>query len=270
MLEELYRLYSEDLVPVERETFYRVLRPEEAKVFYETQEERVVGACVVHGNSVSLLCVERAWRNRGIGGRLLGQAEEYLLSQGAQEILLGRGPHYLLQGVPEGEAVAFFQKRGYAATWSSVDMSLPLKGDALRLPQTPEGLAFRYAGEGDQSSLLQAVEDAESDWLDIFRNCEEPVLLALKGQEIVGFECVSPTGGRFVSPGERIGSIGCVGVVEKQREKGIGTRLVMEGARLLKAQGCGSVELRYVYLVDWYRKMGFEVTRSLWMGEKSL
>ena len=42
------------------------------------------------------------------------------------------------------------------------------------------------------------------------------------------------------------------------------------GAEWLKSRGCTGVELRYVELVNWYRRIGFTVTRRQWMGEKAL
>ena len=41
-------------------------------------------------------------------------------------------------------------------------------------------------------------------------------------------------------------------------------------SRWLKEQGCGSIELRYVALEDWYHKVGFCTFQRMWMGEKNL
>ena len=38
----------------------------------------------------------------------------------------------------------------------------------------------------------------------------------------------------------------------------------------VKEQGCSSIELLYVALVDWYQKVGFQVNQRQWMGEKIL
>ena len=86
--------------------------------------------------------------NSKLDDDLLAQAEEHTKSQGHSQVVLGQGPHYLFQGVPEENpgAVEFFQKRGYQAAWSSVNMRLDLAGydpGQVDIPPVPEGVAFR-------------------------------------------------------------------------------------------------------------------------------
>ena len=118
--------------------------------------------------------------------------------------------------------------------------------------------------------LHEAVLDAEPGWLGIFQACADPIYIAESNGVIEGFEILSPHGGRFVSSPEQVGSVGCVGVIHKARNKGIGRQMVVKGIEWLKAERCSSVELFYVDLVDWYQKIGFETVRHQWMGEKSL
>lgn len=185
---------------------------------------------------------------------------------------------YILQGIPVDEnniAVDFFKKRGYYAEWESTNMCLSLVNfdkNALTIPPTPETIDFRftdYSDETDKSALLKAVRDAETNWVNIFETCVDPVMLAMLGGKIIGFQILSPNGGRFL-PNENVGCIGCVGVIHETRKKGIGLRMVAEGADWLKRNGCLSIELRYVELVEWYKKIGFYTTGKQWMGEKCL
>ncbi len=104
----------------------------------------------------------------------------------------------------------------------------------------------------------------------MFTTCVDPVLLAVEAGAVLGFAILSPGGGRFSPPGERDGCIGCVGVAGCARRRGIGRGMVVYGAEWLKSRGCTGVELRYVELVNWYRRIGFTVTRRQWMGEKAL
>lgn len=276
MVQELYELYSRCLpeYPVTEETFCRVLKPEKARVLTKYRNGVLAGFAMLHQNSVTLLCVAEPFQGKGIGSELLEESEALIRASGAEKVILGCGPHYLLQGVPEENgAPGFFQKRGYTATWSSVNMSLSLRDflpERLGIPPLPENMQFRFAEPEDGDALLEAVENAERNWLDLFREMQEPVFLAVREGEILGFQCLSPEGGQFVKPGQKIGSIGCVGVVEKAREQGIGRQMVAAGARWLREQGCTAVELRYVYLEEWYRKLGFETVSHQWMGEKTL
>jgi GNAT superfamily N-acetyltransferase len=117
--------------------------------------------------------------------------------------------------------------------------------------------------------LLLAVDNAEPGWHGIFETCTDPVLLAIDSgtDRITGFEILSKDVGRFL---KGAGCIGCVGVIQSARDKGIGRRMVAKGIDWLKSQRSPCIELRYVELVDWYKVLGFQVVGWQWMGEKIL
>ncbi len=274
---ELYQLYLECFpqYPIKEEWFYNLLKPEKATLFQERKNGELVGFSMIHGNSIPLLCVKESFRRQGIGSSLLAKSEEHIRKNGGKNIVLGQARWYLLQGVPleNPEAVPFFEHRGYSAEWTSVNMLLPLHGydpQAFPIPPAPQGLTFRLLEEQDTPQLLEAVENAQHYWLDCFHDYHGLVLAADLDGKIVGFEMVDPEGGRFIPSSEKVGSIGCVGVVKEAREKGIGMQMVLEGIKWLQSQGSGSVELLYVALVDWYQKLGFQVNQSQWMGQKTL
>jgi len=159
---------------------------------------------MIHGSSIAMLCVKPSRRRKGIGSRLLDESERIIARTGAKKVVLGQGKHYLLQGVPYIKSdVAFFENRGYKADWVSVNMTLPLcefEMEQLAVPPLPEGVLFRFATERDRQTLLRVVLDAHSAWEGVFVDCVDPVLLAVRGEEIVGFEILSPNGGRFTPP----------------------------------------------------------------------
>jgi ribosomal protein S18 acetylase RimI-like enzyme len=277
MFTDIFNLYNNSLpaYKMTEEVWHDWLKPEKAKIIRAYESAETIGFSLIHGSSVALLCVAEEYRGRGHGSRLLKESEEHIKSSGADKIILGQGRHYILQGVPAGNpsAVSFFEKRGYSAEWTSVNMDIRLAefdSAALNLPPLPEGVSFRMAEEKDKSALLAAVEDADSEWVHIFEDVGDPVMLAVKDGEIVGFQILASEGARFFTGDEKRGCIGCVGVINKARELGIGRRMVAEGMNLLKKQGCASVELRYVEIVDWYKKLGFYVVAEQWMGEKRI
>ena len=274
---DLYRLYLECFpqYPMQETLFYDLLKPEKAVLFREYRNDVLAGFSAVHGESVFLLCVKPLFRRQGIGSRLLKKSEEQIRRSGGTRVTLGQGRWYLLQGVPleNPEAVPFFRRRGYAADWNSVNMFLPLGGydpQAFPIPPAPRGLSFRILEEKDTPQLMAAVENAHCQWLDCFRGYHGFVLAAELADKIVGFEIVDPEGGRFCRPKEKTGSIGCVGVVQEAREQGIGMQMVLEGIKCLQSRGCSSIELLYVALVDWYKKLGFQIRQEQWMGGKRL
>ena len=137
-------------------------------------------------------------------------------------------------------------------------------------PPVPEGVAFRLLETGEEAALLAAVEDAQPAWLEFYQGCPSPILVAVEQGQLVGFAMVPPEGGRFLGDVEKPGSLECVGVVKSHRNRGIGMGMVLAGIRWLKEQGCGSIELRYVALEDWYHKVGFCTFQRMWMGGKNL
>lgn len=254
--------------------FDELLKPQEAHIIAEYEQEQMVGYVMVHGGSIPVLCVAENHRRHGIGSRLLAASEEYIRSLGKKKLTLGCGPYYLLQGVPVvGDNVSFFQKRGYTADWTSVNMELPLSGfelSKLNIPPAPDEVTYRFANSNDLPELLSAVKDAQPDWVNVFKSNVDPVYLAILDEKIVGFEVLASNGGRFLRPGQQVGCVGCVGVVPSARERGIGMDMVAHGIQWLKDQGCSLVELRYVELESWYRKLGFQTVAWQWMGEKDL
>ena len=277
MYQEIFELYLScfPTYPVTKELFHTLLKPEKAHIIQKHIQGKLVAFSLIHGSSISLLCVAEEYRKQGIGSLLLDESERYICESGANHIILGRGKHYLLQGVPtnQEEVVQFFINRGYSSTWTSTNMRLDLKNfsaNKLDIPIAPENIEYRFAEAKDMPSLFDAIQDAKSAWKNVFETCTDPIYIALNGDKVIGFEVLSPAGGRFVADGEKVGCVGCVGVVVAEREKGIGRQMVVNGIEWLKSQGCTAIELRYVEIVNWYRKIGFQATQLQWMGEKEI
>lgn len=275
MNSEIYDLYTKCFpnYPIKESLFILLLAPEKAHIICKRVGNKLIGFSMIHGNSISLLCVDEHYRNNDIGTELLKLSEKFISNTRADKIILGRGRYYLLQGVPhdDNSVVPFFEHRGYLALWTSVNMCLSLNSfqvDNIIIPPCPGNVKFRFISRDKMHQLLNAVEDAESGWLGIFQDCADPIFIAESNGIILGFEILSPYGGRFIFSTEQVGCVGCVGVINKARNKGIGRQMVVKGIEWLKNQGCTSVELRYVELVDWYKKIGFEIIRHQWMGEK--
>ncbi len=276
-IRDLYEIYCEAMprYPLTFSRFDDIISKDGSHLFTAENADKVIGFCVVSGNNIVLLCVKKEYRHSNYGKHLLIMAEGFISANYDEAILGGGG---LFQGVPcdndEESSVPFFEKRGYSADFTSVNMGLELNEKAvekLKEAPRPDGVTYRFADDNDREKLLAAVKDAQEDWLPIFEeNKDAPVLLAVCGDEIAGFEMVEENGGMFFSDNEKHGMIGCVGVTHKYRRRGIGLAMTAEGSLSLYERNCKDIQLLYVERVAWYNKLGYEVTSRQWMGRKKI
>lgn len=276
-IRDLYEIYCEAMprYPLTFSRFDDMISKDGSHLFTAENADKVIGFCVVSGNNIVLLCVKKEYRHSNYGKHLLIMAEGFISASYDEAILGGGG---LFQGVPcdndEESSVPFFEKSGYDADWTSVNMGLTLNEKSVsKLKETPrpDGITYRFADDTDREKLLAAVKDAQEDWLPIFEeNKDAPVLLAVCGDEIAGFEMVEEDGGMFFSDNEKHSMIGCVGVTHKYRRRGIGLAMTAEGSLSLYEKSCKDIQLLYVERVAWYNKLGYEVTSRQWMGRKKI
>ena len=276
-IRDLYEIYCEAMprYPLTFSRFDDMISKDGSHLFTAENADKVIGFCVVSGNNIVLLCVKKEYRHSNYGKHLLIMAEGFISASYDEAILGGGG---LFQGVPcdndEESSVPFFEKRGYDAEWTSVNMGLTLNEKSVsKLKETPrtDGITYRFADDNDREKLLAAVKDAQEDWLPIFEeNKDASVLLAVCGDEIAGFEMVEEDGGMFFSDNEKHSMIGCVGVTHKYRRRGIGLAMTAEGSLSLYEKNCKDIQLLYVERVAWYNKLGYEVTSRQWMGRKKI
>ena len=271
LCQEAYALYLEAFpdYPVRQDSFAALWHSDAVTYHVASEGGHLIGFALTSGQSVTLLAVANAYRRRGIGERLLKEAEHTILARGYRRIFIGRGEKYLLQGAPRehGEAIAFLEKRGYRATWESAD--LVLTPEHLASVPTPQEITLRYAEESDRDALLAVVDAVNHGWHRVFAECREKSFIALQGNEIVGFAAISAEGGRFQREGDGVGSIGCVGVLPREQNRGIGSYLVMGAAQTLFREGSFAIELRYVTRNSFYERLGFVCRHTQWMGEKN-
>ena len=71
-------------------------------------------------------------------------------------------------------------------------------------------------------------------------------------------------------PDKHTGAIGCVGVAEAERGRGIGLGLVARASELLRDQGLTSCYIDWVFLTEFYARLGYEKWRAFQMGELEL
>ena len=278
MNHDLFPIYTQCFpgYPMREENFYDTLRPgsEFTHIIRAFDAKgNTVGFALVCGRTITLICVLPDYRGQGYGALLLKKAERLIRADHINTpIILGYDTaHYIFQGVPiEYGAVGFFEKYGYTAPETTMNMGLELVDfdiERLNLPE-PEGIRFRLAEESDRPALIAAIEDTNPEWHDYFADYEDAIMLAVSDTKIIGFQMLDMDGVRLQNAHEKMGCIGCVGIINEAREKGIGRRMVAEGICWLREQGCVAIELLYVAIPEWYEKLGFYSVSKQWMGRK--
>ncbi len=296
LAEELFSLYRRNFpFLVREEKTVRKILTGEANTVIEKRDARhkLVGASVLHQNTILLLCVEKAFRNQGIGSWLLAASEEAIQKAGYPEAVVGAGYDYIAPGVPtskryfpaENEALSpgldetassFFTKRGYCHSWdcNCFDMRFPLsqfKDGSLRIGDTAAGIVYRWAGLEDLETVCACTDDAWPEFTQFYRPKElyqksgvSRVLAAFSGREAAGALIVQ------LSEGGTLGSVGCTAVRKAYRGRHIAVNLVTLGTQYLKESGAGEAFLGYTYsgLDHLYGYAGYKICCYYMMAVK--
>ena len=300
---ELFELYKRNfplVVREERKVLDILGDPDNRILEKRNTDGALTGVCVVHKNTVYLLCVDEEYRGCGIGSELLRQAEDYVRGNGYAEISVGAGESYLAPGVPTSEpfypdgfaergaeklyggltdgAAEFFRKRGYVHSWGDCDcfdMRFPLTefvSDGHRIGDTVDGITYRFASADDIPEIKKCTDDAHENFTKYYTDETkytgehgERVLIALDGAEVCGTLIVCAE-----TEGKGIGSVGCTTVRHSHRGRHIGVNMVKIGTGYLKEIGLTDAYLGYTYtgLDVLYGYSGYKICTYYMMAEK--
>jgi len=242
---------------------------------------KLIAVSIIRENVIYLLCVDKNYQGRGIGTELLRKSEECIAANGYNKVIAGAGINYIMPGIPMNNgAHKFFAKHGYAHSWGDqgcFDMIQNLNDFEcadISIGDTINGISYRWATIVDLCNITKCVADAHEEFVQYYQDTQlyEPgskisVLVAEANGEICGTLMVAQD-----TEGEGLGSVGCTATMHKHREKGIAGTLVKLGTKHLKEIGLKKAFLgyTYTYILNIYRRAGYEVYMEYFMGEKPL
>lgn len=246
---------------------------------------KLIGVSVINESTIIMLCVDKEYRKKGIGTKLLEQSENYILNEGYNKLNIGVGYNYLMPGIPINKTnLSFFGKRYYIHSWKDVecfDMDMELKDFnymEYKIGDTINDVYFRWATHDDVDEIVNCADDAcqyqdekfSKFYLDsklYEEGNNQRVLIAVKNNRVVGCIMVS-----LETEGKDIGSVGCTCVRYAQSHQKIGTNMVMIGTRYLKDMGLKYGHLGYTYsgLDKMYGYSGYKISTKYLMAEKQL
>ena len=262
-------------------------------------KDKLIGTSIINKNTILMLCVDKEYRNKGIGTKLLNDSERYILEEGYDLVNVGVGDNYLMPGIPmktkpyqetlkedkiyeniNDDAYMFFLRRGYKHSWEDAncfDMRVDLKNTKYgneSIGDTIDGITYRFAKYEDIPNIVKCTNDAFSEFTKYYENKElyeedsdQKVLIAVKDNEVCGTLIIS-----IESEGKDLGSVGCTTVKHKYRGKHIGVNMVVLGTKYLKSLGLKNGFLGYTYsgLDKMYGYAGYEICIYYAMAQKQL
>jgi ribosomal protein S18 acetylase RimI-like enzyme len=239
----------------------------------ENGDKKIIGFTVLRGNTIMLLCVEEAYRRRGVGGGLLTNAEN-MIFKNADTVVLGHAEDcYLFPGAPAASE-GFFTKRGYAADWNSIDLIIDMdayakKASASDIPvYTDDDIIFRLIeSEGDREKA-RICGDLIDGWGEFYASGETCIIAenAKTGEFAGGILVDRDCPYNLTYPGA--GGFGCVGVLDTYRNRGIGMKLCTKALEILLQTDVKQCYIGYTWLDKWYGKLTAKTCARYFMGEK--
>ncbi len=240
--------------------------------------------------SVTLLMVAPKHQRQGHGRRLLTSALKRLKDKNVARVQLGAGAGgYFWPGVPANlsQAVCFFEACGWQYVETSFDMVRDFTDDgiasALLTACRPDGVKLSPASLNEISELLKFEEQHFPNWYQYFElavkhQALHDILLARgRAGSLIGAVLVSDqeskweAGGKWQQLlGKNVGAIGCLGVADHARGRGIGLFMADYATEMLKRRGCTTSYIGWTWLVDWYAKLGYKIWREYKMSWQNL
>lgn len=299
---DLYEMFRVNFPFIIREsnTALNLLSNPSNKVIEKRNEQgELIGVSVINKNTIYMLCVNKDYRNKGIGEELLSESEDYILSNGYDEVIVGVGDSYLMPGIPmktkpfdevlnedkvyedvTDSANEFFTKRGYTHSWDCNCFDMKSDYSKVDFPDwsigdTIDGITYRWATKEDIPKIIECTDDAHESFSKYYKDesiystdGDRRVLIALDGDEVCGTLMVS----KDEAKEKGIGSVGCTTVKKNHQGRHIGVNMVILGNKVLKDEGIKEGYLGYTYsgLDKMYGYAGYKICIYYNMAKKRI
>ncbi len=287
---EMFRRNFPFVVRNEEKALEVINNPRNKIIDYKDNNGNIIGTSIIYQDTIIMLCVEKEYRNHGIGNKLLKDSEKYILEQGYDVVKIGDsdGNMYLMPGIPmatkiideklnqgevypevNNEAYTFFAKRGYSHSWGDAncfDMRADLDNATFpneSIGDTIEEITYRFANKSDIPKIVKCTDDAYNEFSKYYEdeslyepNSPQKVLIATCNDEVCGTLIIS-----IETEEKGLGSVGCTSVSHKYRGKHIGVNMVVLGTKYLKSLGLKKGFLGYTYsgLDKMYGYAGYKI-----------
>lgn len=250
-------------------------------------DKKIVGVAVFQEREdkilaeIMLILVYKDYQREGVGRKLLESVVQKLKADKIKKVQLGGGGYsYFWPGVPSNlpNVSNFFKKNDWEFTETCVDMVLDLsdyKTPNLYDNKLPKNIKIVSASILSKDEILTFEKNNFPNWFNYFekeieRKHFDKIILAKENNRIVGTTLISEDKKWDKILSSPIGTIGAIGVEEKNRGRGIGSAMMSYSLEKLKQEKFKTVYLGWTYLKDWYEKLGFKMWRKYHMAWKDI
>lgn len=296
---EIYEIFKRNLPFIirEKEIVISILSNKDNIIITREDEKGgLIAAAAANKSTILLLCVDKEYRNRGIGSELLNECENIFIKNGYNKFNAGLGFDYIMPGVPvarsyykaENEglsqdinniAAGFFVKRGYVHSCNCdfFDMKVSLGDfakDSYNIGDIIDGVTYQWAAEHDINGIYECTDDVCQDFTKYYTNRElyndsskHKVLMALCNGQVAGTLIVNSE-----DTGNSTGSFGCLAVRHPYQGKHIAVNLITIGTKYLKDMGFKEAFIGYTYsgLEHLYGYAGYKIWVYYMMAAKEV
>lgn len=301
-MKEIYDIFRRNFPTiVRRKSIVEDLINDKENKIFERRNKRgnLIAVAIVNKNTIYLLCVDKQYRNKGIGNSLLKECEDFIKQNGYDNVVVGVGNSYLTPGVPtdivpydedlrphkllkkiNNKAVEFFKKRGYKHSWGEFncfDMYQKLrtyKARDYKVGDTIKGIKYDWATAEDLEEIVECVTDAKESFVRHYQremlydeNSKNRVIVAKNGLKVVGAVIVNIGTDRH-----RMGTLGCTVVKHSHRGNKIASIMCDMATSYFKENKMKDAFLSYTFtgLDVLYGYSNYKICVYYFMAQKKL
>lgn len=236
---------------------------------------------------IQALLVDHRYRNKGIGTKLLEHGEKTLKSHDITQIQLGRDPGHYLPGIPveDKATMDWFRAKGYEHTATDHDMMRAYDlDDAISEPDFSD-VTFGVLDESEQDALLAFLHRCfpgrwEYEAMKYFEKggTGREFVVVRKNGRIIGFSRINDPNSQVIAGNVcwaplfdgALGGVGPLGVDSAERGHGYGLAVVEAGIAELRKRNVNNIVIDWTGLVDFYKKLGYDIWKSYESYKKTL
>ena len=305
-IENIYKLWNYsygNIYPISKELFKRNLSNASFEHSYVVLEnEKLVGfiICKVWDEKftikdystcawISLMMVDPKYRLNGTGSTLLNLVETEMRELGKDELFLGKDYLNYFPGLPVDlkSSAGWFEKRGFIRPYDTYDLIKKVSfnsNDKLQLKN--DKFEFRVCNLEDKENLINFVKKNwpgrwEKETCDYFSNggTGKEYVVALDDGLICAFakigypnttEATMSYSLTWRNRFSALGGIGPLGVDISYRKRNLGYDIVAFANNILIDNNVSEIIIDWTGLLDFYRRMNFEVFKSYFYMSKHL